>query len=41
MLKDLEKVVRKILTEEPRTRGDDDLLYIKVLEQKKIKLFAL
>lgn len=38
MLKDLEKVVRKILTEEPRTRGDDDLLYIKVLEQRKIKL---
>ena len=38
MLKDLEKVVRKILTDEPKTRGDDDLLYIKVLEQRKIKL---
>lgn len=37
-LKDLEKKVRKILTEKPRSRGDDDLLYKYVLADMKVNL---
>ena len=37
-LKDLEKKVRKILRENPSTRGDDDLLYLDVLDDMKINL---
>ena len=37
-LKDLEKKVRKILKERPKTRGDDDLLYKYVLADMKVNL---
>ena len=40
-LKKLEKVVREILKESPRTRGDDDLLYINVLDKMDVKLTDL
>ena len=35
-LKDLEKRVRKILKNNPSTRGDDDLLYKYVLDDLKV-----
>ena len=37
-LKDLEKRVRKILEKNPKTRGDDDLLYNYVLKEMKVDL---
>ena len=37
-LKELEKVVRRILKEKPSTRGDDDLLYINVLDTMQINV---
>lgn len=37
-LKDLEKNVKEILKESPATRGDDDLLYISLLEKMKIDI---
>ena len=35
-LKDLEKRVRKILKNNPSTRGDDDLLYSYILDDLKV-----
>ena len=35
-LKELEPVVKKILKENPPTRGDDDLLYLDVLDEMQI-----
>ena len=37
-LKELEPVVKEILKEKPATRGDDDLLYVYVLDQMHINL---
>ncbi len=37
-LKELEPVVKEILKQKPATRGDDDLLYIYVLDQMHINL---
>lgn len=37
-LKEMEKVVKKILKEIPATRGDDDLLYLDVLDEMKVNL---
>ena len=37
-LKELETVVKEILKDKPATRGDDDLLYIYVLDQMHINL---
>lgn len=37
-IKELEKIVRSILIEKPATRGDDDLLYLCVLDTKGIDL---
>ena len=37
-LKELEPVVKKILKENPPTRGDDDLLYLDVLDEMQINL---
>lgn len=37
-LKDLEKKVRKVLKDNPNTRGDDDLLYKYVLADMNINL---
>ena len=37
-LKDLEKRVRKILEKNPKTRGDDDLLYNYVMKEMKVDL---
>ena len=37
-LKELERVVKEILMELPKTRGDDDLLYIHVLDKMKINV---
>ena len=37
-LKEMEKVVKKILKENPPTRGDDDLLYLDVLDEMQINL---
>lgn len=35
-LKELEPVVKKILKDNPPTRGDDDLLYLYVLHEMKL-----
>lgn len=37
-LKELEPVVKEILKQKPATRGDDDLLYVYVLDQMHINL---
>lgn len=37
-LKDLEKRVQKILEQNPKTRGDDDLLYNYVMKEMKVDL---
>ena len=37
-LKELEPVVKEILKEKPATRGDDDLLYVYVLDQMHLNL---
>ena len=37
-LKELEPVVRDILKTKPATRGDDDLLYLDVLDRMEINL---
>lgn len=37
-LRKLQKTVKEILIESPKTRGDDDLLYTKVLQKMKINL---
>lgn len=37
-LRKLQKIVKEILTDNPKTRGDDDLLYTKVLQKMKINL---
>ena len=37
-LKNLEKTVKEILKVNPATRGDDDLLYISILEKMKIDI---
>lgn len=37
-LRELEKVVRQILKDKPATRGDDDLLYVDVLDEMKVNL---
>lgn len=39
-LKPLEKTVKSILMNCPETRGDDDLLYIKVLDANGINLYG-
>lgn len=37
-LKELESVVKEILKQKPATRGDDDLLYVYVLDQMHLNL---
>ena len=37
-LKELEPVVRDILKNKPATRGDDDLLYLDVLDRMEVNL---
>lgn len=37
-LKELEPVVREILKQRPATRGDDDLLYLDVLDKMEVNL---
>ena len=37
-LKELEPVVKEILKQNPATRGDDDLLYLDVLDKMEVNL---
>lgn len=37
-LRKLEKIVKKILKEKPVARGDDDLLYLDVLDEMKVNI---
>lgn len=37
-LKKLQKLVKEVLVDFPKTRGDDDLLYTKVLQKLKVNL---
>ena len=39
-LKELESVVKDILKDKPATRGDDDLLYVYVLDKMQVNLSA-
>lgn len=38
ILRKLEKTVREIMTEDPVTRGDDDILYVRVLKKAGIEI---
>lgn len=38
ILRKLEKTVREIMVEDPVTRGDDDILYVRVLKRAGIEI---
>lgn len=38
ILRKLEKTVREIMVEDPVTRGDDDILYVRVLKKAGIEI---
>lgn len=38
ILRKLEKTVREIMVEDPITRGDDDILYVRVLKRAGIEI---